>query len=62
LRKKIQTYLNSGVKAVWVAYPELRLIDVYTAEGVRRLESGDVLTESILPGFSIPVADFFRGI
>ncbi len=62
LRKKIRTYLSAGVKAVWVAYPELGLIDVHTPEGVRRLESDDILEDGVLPGFAVPVADFFRGI
>ena len=63
LRAKIQLYLQHGAKAVWVAYPELRMIQVYDASGVREL-SGDQRLEApeVLPGFSVPAAAFFEGI
>lgn len=60
LRAKVQLYLQHGARAVWVAYPELRMIQVYTAAGVREL-TGDELLEApdLLPGFRVPAAAFF---
>lgn len=62
LQAKIKLYLQHGTKVVWVAYPELRIIHVYDAKGVREL-TGDQALEApeILPGFSVPVAAFFAG-
>jgi Uma2 family endonuclease len=60
LQKKITLYLSAGVRAVWVAYPELAIIDVYSKAGVRRLNSTDTLEDpDLLPGFSVPVAALF---
>lgn len=63
LQIKIQLYLRHGAKVVWVAYPELRVIDVYTGSGVRRLTEGQMLEAGdVLPGFSVPVSAFFEGL
>jgi Uma2 family endonuclease len=60
LRKKVDLYLERGVRAVWVAYPELAIIDVYTNAGVKRLDATDSLEQpDLLPGFSVRVADLF---
>src|SRR5712692_2483855 len=63
LRAKIKLYLQHGAKAVWVAYPELRIIQVWDAAGMREL-AGDQLLEApeVLPGFSVPVSAFFIGL
>ncbi|MGH9718749.1 MAG: Uma2 family endonuclease [Bryobacteraceae bacterium] len=61
LQEKVSLYINRGVRAVWVAYPTLRVVDVYKGGGVRRLtaeqnqEDGDSL-----PGFSVQVGAFFE--
>jgi len=63
LRAKIKLYLDHGAKAVWVAYPKLRIIEVHDGSGVREL-SGERLLETpgVLPGFSVPASAFFREI
>src|SRR5712692_11942558 len=45
LRAKVQLYLQHGAKAVWVAYPELGIIQVWDASGMREL-AGDQLLEA----------------
>ena len=61
IRQKIEDYLAVGVRLVWVAYPDTRVVDAYAADGSVRtfgpaatLDGGDVL-----PGFSVPVAKLF---
>jgi len=63
LRAKVQLYLQNGASAVWVAYPELRMIQVYTGEGVREL-TGDEPLEAphILPGFRVSASAFFADL
>ena len=63
LQAKIRLYLEHGTKAVWVAYPELRILHIYDAKGVRELAGKELLeAPEILPGFSVPVAAFFEGL
>lgn len=52
----------AGFKLVWVVSPELRMVDIYRADGsVSRLHENDEITgESALPSFRCKVADFFR--
>jgi Uma2 family endonuclease len=64
LRTKIRLYLRNGSKAVWVVYPEERLIEVHRAIGqVTILESDQILeAHGALRGFSIPVSKIFAGL
>jgi Uma2 family endonuclease len=63
LQEKIEIYLRSGVKAIWVFYPELRIITVHRQGSVTKLEAGQTLEEpELLPGFSVPVVAFFEGV
>ena len=60
LRAKVQLYLQHGAKVVWVAYPELRMIQVYTAAGVQELTGEEPLeAPDVLPGFRVPASAFF---
>ena len=61
IRQKVADYLAVGVRLVWVAYPDTRVIDAFAADGSVRtfgpnatLDGGDVL-----PGFAVPVASLF---
>lgn len=62
VEEKVEEYLAAGVELVWVVRPPLRSIRVHRADGtVATLHSGDSLEgESVLPGFSCPVADLFK--
>jgi len=63
LQAKIKLYLRCGTKVVWVPYPELRLIHVYDASGVRELASEQRLeAPDLLPGFSVAASVFFEGL
>jgi Uma2 family endonuclease len=64
LRTKIRLYLKSGSKAVWVIYPEERLVEIHGAHGqVTILEQDQVLEDrDALPGFATPVSAIFEGL
>lgn len=59
--QKIEIYLNGGAKAVWVVYPERKLVDVHYPGGrSRRLYETDILAEpDFLEGFSLPLKPLF---
>ncbi len=58
---KVQDWLRSGCKAVWVVDPATRTVVVHQpAAPPVRLGPGDVLTgEDFLPGFHLRVAEIF---
>jgi Uma2 family endonuclease len=64
LQGKIRLYLKHGSKAVWVVYPEHRMIEIYNANGqMRTLEQDQILEDrDVLPGFSVPVSAIFEGL
>lgn len=59
--EKIREYLWAGVRLVWVVDPEERTVTVYRSpEEGRLLHEGATLSgEEVLPGFSVPVTEFF---
>jgi Uma2 family endonuclease len=61
VQTKVRQYLDHGVKLVWVVDPEDRSVTVYRAlDKVAILTESDTITgDDVLPGFSIPVRDFF---
>ncbi len=60
-REKVVEYFQAGVRSVWVVYPILRLVDVYTTPTtVRTFGPDDILPgDPVLPGFQLPLADLF---
>ena len=57
---KVEDYLTSGTRLVWVIYPKTRKILVYKpgdAVQVVRLDGAD-----LLPGFSVPAQQIFKPI
>lgn len=64
MRQKLREYFESGSKLVWIIDPPTRTVAVYTgptAEPARTLTEADPLDGgSVLPGFTIPIADLFR--
>jgi hypothetical protein len=57
-------WLASGASLVWVIWPGVRQVDVWNptppAE-MRTLEGSQVLDgESVLPGFSLPIASLWK--
>lgn len=62
LERKIALYLASGASAVWVAYPESKVIWIYDRDGARSYSGSAAVTSPILPGFSAEAASFFAGL
>jgi Uma2 family endonuclease len=63
MREKARYYLANGTKLVWLAFPEQRVIEVYTPADEYILGEDEILTGGdVLPGFAVPVRDLFRNI
>lgn len=58
---KVQQYLRSGARAVWVLYPEARLAYIYSpAERPEVRETHQSLDDpDMFPGFSLPLSRVF---
>lgn len=63
MKRKLREYFDSGSRLVWMIYPKTRTVDVFEQlqdAPTRTLTEGEVLdADSILPGFSIAVAEIF---
>ena len=63
MRRKIEEYLAVGVHEVWLVDPELRTVDRFRRDcGSTLFRETQTLTSVELPGFSVPVSDFFAGV
>ena len=66
IQTKIAEFQAVGVPLIWVVYPNTRRIVIHRLEGsptvrISELTEADTITgEQVIPGFSRPVADFFR--
>jgi Uma2 family endonuclease len=60
--EKVATYLECGVRCVWLVQPLRKRVFVYIPDtSVQELLEGDTLDGGdIVPGFAIPVAEIFR--
>jgi Uma2 family endonuclease len=60
-RVKVEEYLESGARLVWVVYPRQRLVDVYDSPaGSRTVRLTDALDGGVvLPGFRLPMLELF---
>jgi Uma2 family endonuclease len=59
LKNKIDAYRENGSKTVWVVYPSARSVMIYSADSIRELRGDQLIEDRLLPGFSVPVSDFF---
>jgi len=63
LEEKIELYLSSGSKSVWVVYPKPRTVRIFDASGGAKLFAGNQhIVDPILPGFNIPASAIFEGV
>jgi Uma2 family endonuclease len=63
IEHKVNLYLATGSRAVWVAYPEERTLWVHRPNESLHLHQGDYLEEpDLLPGFRVVVDRLFDGI
>ncbi|MCD6012154.1 MAG: hypothetical protein K0Q79_2016 [Flavipsychrobacter sp.] len=66
LKNKYEVYEESGVKEYWVVMPTEKTMLIYRlTDGKyvpsRLMVSGDIVTSTILPGFSMDLTDIFSG-
>jgi Uma2 family endonuclease len=61
LDEKIAMFLKEGVPLIWIVNPDVRTIRILRVDGSTAiLREGDELSgESVLPGFTCPVASIF---
>jgi Uma2 family endonuclease len=61
-RAKLKSYMKYGVPMVWSIDPEEQTVTVYrpNADPIFFNRSQTISAEPELPGFTCPVADFFR--
>ncbi|MFQ3657833.1 MAG: Uma2 family endonuclease, partial [Anaerolineae bacterium] len=58
-----QLYLQHGCPLVWLVYPRLKLVEVFTPTERHLLSMGETLRGGeVLPGFAVPVSDVFAGM
>jgi Uma2 family endonuclease len=62
MERKLREYFAAGVRLVWYVEPETRIVRVYTdPTEVRILREDDTLDGgAVLPGFHLPIRDWFR--
>lgn len=60
IHERVQDFLRSGTRQVWVFYPKRRNAVVHTPDGARTIEADGVLDGGeVLPGFSVRVSDVY---
>lgn len=65
LKNKYEIYEEAGVKEYWVVWPYEQTMIVYTLTDGKFVSSpvisgGDILTSSVLPGFSLNISELFQ--
>jgi Uma2 family endonuclease len=60
--QKMREYFSIGVKMIWIADPEARIVYAYRSlTEMREFKATDTLTgDDILPGFSVTVSELFE--
>jgi Uma2 family endonuclease len=60
--RKIHEYFAAGVRLVWVVYPELREVYIYSSPSAIHVVSrdGELTGGDLLPGFRLPLAALFE--
>jgi Uma2 family endonuclease len=61
LEEKIEEYLRAGVRLIWVIHPEVRVVEIFRADGssARIRPGGELSGEDVVPGFLCPVDSLF---
>jgi Uma2 family endonuclease len=61
IEQKVADYLAGGARLVWLLFPTLRTVRVYRADGTTAVVTaeGTLSGESVISGFSVPVAHLF---
>lgn len=61
VNRKIEEWLEAGVKIVWVIDPEAKKVHIHRADGTatKLRESDDLSAEEVLPGFRCRISELF---
>ena len=61
---KVEGYLKSGSRMVWVVYPKRKVVVVYRTNNTVSFlhETDELVGEEVLPGFSCPLEKIFGGL
>lgn len=59
IESKVNEYLSAGVELVWALDTPTKSIRAYSSTGIQVFAATDTVTAPFLPGFAVPVADFF---
>ena len=60
IERKLNVWLQSGTKAVWLVDPRRRTVEVVSSDGNRRiLHETDELGDDTVPGFRVAVSEIF---
>ncbi|MBY0512579.1 MAG: Uma2 family endonuclease [Gemmataceae bacterium] len=64
IAKKLREYFRVGVRLVWIVDPDDRTVTEYTKPGSGTVfwEDATLAGGEVLPGFTCPVTEFFRGV
>jgi hypothetical protein len=64
IAEKVEDYLASGVRLVWIVYPRSRHVVVWTPDGAARTLRGDDALDGadVVPGFRLPLAELFASL
>jgi Uma2 family endonuclease len=60
LRIKTDAYLANGSQSVWIVFPGVRSVMLYTGDSLREVKGDQCIEDPLLPGLSSPVAAFFE--
>jgi Uma2 family endonuclease len=60
MKRKVDMYLQRGSESVWIVFPQARSVQIYTRDSLGELKTEQMITDPLLPGFSCPVAGFFK--
>jgi Uma2 family endonuclease len=52
---KVTACLANGAREIWIIDASERIVDIHTADSVRRFHNPESLTTDQLPGFSLPI-------
>jgi Uma2 family endonuclease len=61
INRKLKQYFEAGVKEVWLIYPEVREVEVWTGltPPTEALTGNAILESKLLPGFALPLEELF---
>jgi Uma2 family endonuclease len=64
IAEKVEDYLSSGVRLVWLVYARSRHVVVWTPDGTGRTLRGDDALDGadVVTGFRLPLADLFASL